>query len=66
MSRIIGLMMEDSFTDYAKDIIHSIMNALGSMGDNRLVVIAGKHDSQDAPDTVEYHYKSVYNSIYLL
>ena len=66
MSRIIGLMMEDSFTDYAKDIIHSIMNALGSMGDNRLVVIAGKHDSQDAPDTVEYHYKSVYNLIYRL
>lgn len=66
MNRIIGLVLEDLFADYAKDIIHSIMNAIGTMPDIRLVVIAGKHNTGTDPNTAEYHYKSIYNLIYRL
>ena len=66
MSRIIGLVLEDLFADYAKDIIHSIMNAMGTMTDIRLVVIAGRHNTETDPNTPEFHYKSIYNLIYRL
>ena len=64
--KIIGLLLEDLFTDFAKDIIHSVTNAIGSRSDVMLVVISGKHDEKRDPNTQEYYYKMVYNSIYCL
>ncbi|MCR5330405.1 MAG: LacI family transcriptional regulator [Lachnospiraceae bacterium] len=62
--KIIGLLIEDLFTDYAKDIIHSIMNAIGNSSDIRLVVMAGKHDENPDLTGSEHCYKSIYNVIY--
>ena len=65
-SRIIniGLITEDVNTDYTKDVIYSIYDAIPEDRDIRLFVIAGKMgDKSDRDELVRYN-REIYNSIY--
>lgn len=64
--RIIGLVLEDIFTDFAKEIISSVKRALPQNNSLRLAVITGKfYDGTDTDDDTRW-YKKVYNTIYSL
>ena len=65
-NKLVGLMIEDIFTDFAEDVIKGAVKAIANCKDHRLVVIGGKFfDGSDrSPDTILY--KSVYNTIYKL
>ena len=62
----IGLIVEDVFTEFAKDIIQSAVNSIPPNRDIEIVVIAGKFVDYDGPKDSQRRYKSVYNSIYRL
>ncbi|MCR4648568.1 MAG: diguanylate cyclase [Lachnospiraceae bacterium] len=65
-SLIIGLIVEDVFTDFAKDIIQNVLKAIPDKKNIELVVIAGKFVDYDGPDDIQKKYKIVFNSIYRL
>ena len=60
---IIGLIMEDMGSAYAKDLIRDVKEALSGYDSVRLVVISGKYDS---PDIDMHEYRQVYNVIHRL
>ena len=62
----IGVVMEDAYTDFAKDILHSIAHAILGRNDLRLVVVCGRQDNSEDPTDRVHRYKTVYNSIYKL
>lgn len=62
----IGLIVEDVFTEFAKDVIQNVVNAIPKNKNIEIVVIAGKFVDYDAPEDSRKRYKSVYNSIYRL
>ncbi len=59
----IGLIVEDVFSDYFKDIIHGVAHTLYERN-ARLVVVAGRQDDGKEPDDKQHLYKIVYNSIF--
>ncbi|MBO4396526.1 MAG: LacI family DNA-binding transcriptional regulator [Eubacterium sp.] len=61
---VIGLIIEDIFTDFAKETIQSAMNSIPQNKDIRLVVLSGRHDDTTDPDCNEHRYKTIYNTIY--
>lgn len=62
----IGLIVEDVFTDFAKDIVQSVVQAIPNNKNIEVVVIAGKFVDYSAHDDVQKQHKIVYNSIYRL
>ena len=46
--RTIGLVLEDAFTDFASDIIHSVSLVVKDLKGIRLVVIPGRQDDSNA------------------
>lgn len=62
--KTIGLIHEDIFTDFAKEIIHSVAHATIDRKDINIVVLAGRQDDSTDPDNKMHLYKSVYNTIY--
>ena len=62
--RTIGLILEDAFTDFAYDIIHSVSFVAKDMKDVRLVVIPGRQDDSADPEDLMHRYKLRYNLIY--
>ena len=62
--KTIGLVMEDSFTDFAKDIAHSVAHTIVHRKDLKLIVVAGRQDNCTDPDNKMHRYKQVFNSIY--
>ena len=62
--KTIGLIHEDIFTDFAKEIIHSVVHASIGRKDINIIVIAGRQDDSSDPLDRLHQYKSVYNSIY--
>ena len=64
--RTIGLILEDAFTDFAADIIHSVSLAVKNMKDVRLVVIPGRQDDSRDPYDMMHRYKIRYNQIYMM
>ena len=62
--KTIGLILEDAFTDYAKDIAHSVAHCVMNMKDMRLIVVAGRQDNSTDPNDKIHRYKQVFNSIY--
>lgn len=65
--RIIGLVLEEIFSDFSKELIQSIANVIPAGGDLQLMVFAGKY----LDDTTEQYdhagkYKRTYNSIFKL
>ena len=61
--KTIGLIVEDIFTDFSKETIHSVAHAVIDRKDIRLVVIAGRQDESSDPNDKQHCYKVVYNSI---
>jgi Transcriptional regulators len=62
--KTIGLILEDAFTDFASDIIHSVSFVVKDMKNVRLVVIPGRQDDSRDPDDLMHRYKTRYNLIY--
>lgn len=62
--KTIGLLLEDSYTDYPKDVTHSVVHSVMNRKDIRLVMITGRQDdSTDSKDSAHL-YRQIYNSIY--
>ena len=59
---IIGVILEDIHTDFSKELIKSIVNAIPPGKNVRLAVLPGKYDS--VPELHEYH--EVHNSVFAL
>ena len=59
----IGLIIEDVFSDYFKEIIHGVAHTLYERN-ARLVVVAGRQDDSRDPEDKQHLYKIVYNSIF--
>ena len=64
--RTIGLILEDAFTDFAADIIHSVSFAVRDMKGIRLVVIPGRQDDSRDPYDRMHQYKIRHNQIYMM
>ena len=62
----IGILVDDIFSDFAKDIIHSAINAVPLNREVKVVIIAGKYIYEGDPDAFDYPYKKIYNSICML
>ncbi len=62
--KTIGLLLEDSFTDYPKDVTHSVVHSVMNRKDIRLVMITGRQDDSTDSEDREHLYKQMYNSIY--
>ena len=62
----IGILVDDIFSDFAKDIIHSAINAVPQNRDVRVIVIAGKYVHESEPNAFDYPYKKIYNSVCML
>ncbi|MCR5804499.1 MAG: substrate-binding domain-containing protein [Clostridia bacterium] len=62
----IGVLVDDIFSDFAKDVIHSTINGIPDNRDIDVVVFAGKYVSEKPPLVFDYEYKKLYNTIYKL
>ncbi len=60
----IGLVVEDIYTDFSKEIIRSIVYAIHGRKNMRFVLIAGRQFENDAAMDNQHLYKLVYNKIY--
>ena len=64
--RTIGLVLEDAFTDFAYDIIHSVSFMVKDLKGIRLVVIPGRQDDSRDPYDLMHQYKIRHNLIYMM
>lgn len=64
--KIIGLIMEDIFTDFAKEVIRGVENAAKEMKNIRLIVLVGRQNEENSEHGKHHRYKTVYNYIYRL
>ena len=64
--RLIGLVLEDIFTDFSKEIIRSVEKAIPYEKNMRLVVIPGKYIGTGNRDVSVDMFKTAYNTIYRL
>ena len=64
--RVIGLIVEDLFADYTREIIHSVYHAMPAGKGYRLVVMAGKYDDNTYSGDNTHAYRAICNSIYQL
>ena len=62
--KIIGLVIEDIFSDFSKEIIHSVVYAVGNRDDMQLIVVAGRQVGIGSGDDNRHYYRAVSNSIY--
>ena len=62
---VIGMVLEDIYTDFSKELIQSVLNAIPQKRDIRLMVLAGKYDHGDSAYS-DHSYKTVYNTIFKL
>ena len=51
--RVIGLMVEDLFADYTREVIHSVYHAMPDGKDFRLVVMVGTQKKNDKADAMK-------------
>ncbi len=62
--KTIGLILEDAFTDYAKDIAHSVVHSVQKRKDLRLIMIAGRQYNNGDHRDPEHLYRKMFNAIY--
>ncbi len=62
--KTIGLVLEDVFADFSKEIIHSVVYAMRNRDDMHLIIIAGRQNPAGLPKNNQQLYSAVYNSIY--
>lgn len=61
---VIGLLVEDIFADYTKEVVRSVYDAIPTDGSVRLVVLVGRYDDGSDTDPNMRAYKSMFNQIY--
>ena len=64
--KVIGLIMEDIFTEFAKEVIRGVENAARDYEDLRLIVLVGRQNELSEDEDKHFRYKCVYNYIYRL
>ena len=62
--KTIGLLLENVYTDFSKEILHSVAHAIMDRRDIELIVITGRHTEDTDPKDALYYYKTGYNAIY--
>ncbi|MBO4916211.1 MAG: LacI family DNA-binding transcriptional regulator [Oscillospiraceae bacterium] len=61
---VIGLLVDDIFADYTKEVVRSVYDAIPTDGSVRLVVLVGRYDDGSDSDANMRAYKTMYNTIY--
>ena len=56
----IGVLVDDIFSDFAKEVIHSTINGIPDNRDIEVVVFAGKYINEKPPLVFDYQYKKIY------
>lgn len=64
--KIIGLIIENLFTEFAQEVIQNVISSSRLNNDIDIVIVAGKYDPSDDPEDHQHRYKRVYNSVYRL
>ena len=64
--KVIGLIVEDLFADYTREVIHSVYHAFPPGRDFRLVVMAGRYDDDSYEDENRHAFRYISNSVYRL
>ena len=64
--KTIGLVIEDVFSDFSKEIIHSVVYAMRDRTDMQLVVIAGRQVGVGNDRGNRHCYRAIYNSVYAM
>ena len=64
--RYVGLIMEDIFSEFAKEIIHGISNSAKGKENLRLILLVGRQNEKGDLRDKQFQYKTVYNTIYRL
>ncbi|MBE6876218.1 MAG: LacI family transcriptional regulator [Ruminococcus sp.] len=65
--KIIGLILENIFTDFSKELIQSVADILPEYKNFRLVILAGKYDGLEVvTDKQRQDYLTIYNSVFQL
>ena len=64
--KIIGLMVEEIISDFAKEYIQSVINSVHADDNIRLIVLAGKYIEEINDNQEVISYKTVYNNIFRL
>ena len=62
----IGLIVEDAYADFNKEIVHSVAHAVIGRKDINLILLAGRQDESEDPADRQHQYKMVYNTIFEL
>ena len=60
---VLGLIVENIESEYSRDLIRDVEDALPADDSIRLVVIAGKHEDPFSKDRELREYRNVYNSV---
>ncbi|MCR5501811.1 MAG: GGDEF domain-containing protein [Lachnospiraceae bacterium] len=61
---VIGLLVEEAVSEYARDLIRDVADALPKDESVHLVVLAGKYDDRFSSDQELHEYNLVYNTVY--
>ena len=62
----IGLVLEDVFCEFAKEVIHGVLACVKRDEHVRLVVLSGRQFSNEDRGSKAYRYRQVFNTIYEL
>lgn len=65
-TKTIGLILEDAYTDFALEIIHSVAHAILDKKDIRLIVVAGRQIRTMNREQKQLIYRTAYNYVYAL
>ena len=64
--RVIGIILEEIGTDFSKELIQGVADAVPDDRSVRLIVIAGKYIDPEVDSVNMLAYKAMYNSIFRL
>lgn len=64
--RIIGLVIENLFTEFAQEVIQNVISTSRLNQDVNIVIVSGKYDPGTDLSDHQHRYKRVYNSVYKL
>lgn len=64
--RYVGLIMEDIFTDFAKEVIRGVVTAAKGKENIRLILLVGRQNEVGVIEEKQHLYKNIYNTIYRL
>ena len=63
---IIGMVLEDIFADFSKELISDVINAIPENRNIRLIVLSGRYHNPEFPDDEICSYNEIYNNVFKL